>query len=133
MATEVLDNVPLALKNIVSIRELSRDMRKGCLKVVLELNPDILTTHGEIPGGYISMMAIAVAEALATTSIEGGRALLVVNHDINFLKHPEIPGDIEIESCVLNRGERILNISSYVRCEETDVVYALSTFIVESD
>jgi len=133
LSTEILDNIPLVLRNAIAIRESSRNAKRNCLKILIELNPDILTSHGEIPGGLISMLTIAVAEALATTSIQSNKALLVVNHNVHFLKHPETLNDIEIESCTLSRGERILNISSYTRCGETDVAYALSTFVVEGD
>jgi len=131
LSTEVLDNIPLALRNAIAVRESSRDVKRNCMKMLIELNPDVLTSHGEIPGGLISMLTIATAEILATTSLQSNKALLVINHNVHFLKHPETLSDIEIESCILSRGERILSISSYARCGEIDVAYTLSTFVVE--
>lgn len=125
--------MPTALRNLISIHEVLKNSKKECLKIVMDIAPDALTSHGEIHGGYISMLTMSISEVLASTLVHSDEALLVVEHSVHFLRHPETVSGIEIESCVLNRGERILNISSYVRCRDIDVVYALTTFVIEKN
>lgn len=131
MSMDILDAIPIALRNIMNIREISKNERKSCLNVILEPNPDALSIHGEIHGGYVSMITMVMAELAATALLHEAEALVVVNHSINFLRHVEVLDEIEVESCVLSRGERIIYIETNIRCKEEDVAQAITSFIVE--
>lgn len=131
MSTEISETIPIALRNIMNVREISRDEKRGCLSISLELNPDLLTVHGEVHGGYISMITMVIAELIATTLLREAEALVVVNHDVNFLRHVEVFDEIEVEGCVLSKGERIMYIETHVRYRDEDIAQAITSFIVE--
>lgn len=131
MAIDIHEIIPMALRNIMNIQELFKDEKKGCIKITLEPNPDTLTIHGEIHGGYISMLTMVAAELVATSILSEEEALVVANHNISFLKHVEAFDEIEVESCIVSRGERIIHIETRIKCKEEEVSRSITSFIAE--
>lgn len=131
MSSEVPDVIPSALRGLVSIREMVKDEKKKCVRFLLDLNPDVLTIHGELHGGYISMATLVAAEIAATTLLSNGEmALVAINHHVNFLKHVEAFEEVEMESCVVSKGERLVYIETSIRCGD-EVARSITSFIVE--
>lgn len=132
MSTDVIESLPTSIKNILGVHEVIRDERRGCVKIILEPNPEVLTIHGEPHGGYISLITIISAEIAATNLLHEEEFLVVINHNVNFLRHVEAyEQELEIDSCVLSRGERIIYIETYVRCRGEDIAQAITSFTAE--
>lgn len=132
MFTEMLDTIPSLLRSLINLREILKDEKNKCLSMVLESNPEVLTIHGEPHGGYLSMITMIAAEITATSLLTEEEVLVFVNHSINFLKHIEVyDQDLEINSCILSKGERLVYIETYVRCKGEDIAHAISSFIAE--
>lgn len=132
MSSEFTESLPALVKDFMGIREVVRDEKKSCVNLVLEPNPDVLTYHGEPHGGYISLITMVAAELAATNLLRGEEMLVVVNHNVNFLKHVEVYNqEIEVESCVLSKGERIIYIETCIRCRGEDIAQAITSFIAE--
>lgn len=132
MSMEMLDIIPPLLRSLMNIREIFKDEKNNCLRIVLESNPEVLTIHGEPHGGYLSMITMIAAEIAATSLLTEEGVLVFINHSLNFLKHVEAyDQELEINSCILSRGERIIYIETYVRCKGEDITQAISSFIAE--
>jgi acyl-coenzyme A thioesterase PaaI-like protein len=130
--SELIESIPTLIKDTMGIKEIARNERKGCVTLILEPSPDVLTYHGEPHGGYISLISMVSAELAATSLLKEEEALVVVNHNVNFLKHVEVYNqEIDVESCVLSKGERIIYIETKVRGRGEDIAQALTSFIAE--
>jgi acyl-coenzyme A thioesterase PaaI-like protein len=130
--SELIESIPTLIKDTMGIKEIARNERKGCVTLILEPSPDVLTYHGEPHGGYISLISMVSAELAATSLLKEEEVLVVVNHNVNFLKHVEVYNqEIDVESCVLSKGERIIYIETKVRGRGEDIAQALTSFIAE--
>jgi acyl-coenzyme A thioesterase PaaI-like protein len=130
--SELIESIPTLIKDTMGIKEIARNERKGCVTLILEPSPDVLTYHGEPHGGYISLISMVSAELAATSLLKEEEVLVVVNHNVNFLKHVEVYNqEIDVESCVLSKGERIIYIETKVRSRGEDIAQALTSFIAE--
>lgn len=131
MSADILEIIPTALRNLMNVREVVRDERKGCHRVVLEPNLDILTIHGELHGGYISAITMIAAEVAAATLLSEEEALVVIGHNISFLKHAEAVNEVELESCVVSKGEKVIHIETRVRVDTEEIARSITSFIAE--
>jgi acyl-coenzyme A thioesterase PaaI-like protein len=132
MSSEFVESLPSQIRDIMNIREIIRDEKRGCITLILDPSPDVLTYHGEPHGGYISLISMVGAELAATHLLKEEEILVVINHTVNFLKHVEVYNqEVDIESCVLSKGERVIYIETKVRCRGEDIAQALTSFITE--
>jgi len=126
-----LEPFPEPLKEILKIKEHKEDKKSKCIYITLEPTPLMLNSHGNIHGSYIAMLSITAAENIAKLIINEEEFLVAINHSVNFLKQPETFGDIEIESCITNRSDRIIHVNTYLRCLDTDIANSTTIFVVE--
>lgn len=129
---EIPDTIPPLLRSLINIREIFKDEKNNCLRIILESNPEVLTIYGELHGGYLSMITMISAEIAATSLLTEEEVLVFINHSLNFLKHVEAyDQELEVSSCILSKGERVIYIETYVRCKDEDIAQAISSFIAE--
>uniref|UniRef100_A0A7C2Z116 Thioesterase domain-containing protein n=1 Tax=Ignisphaera aggregans TaxID=334771 RepID=A0A7C2Z116_9CREN len=129
MGVDIVDTLPTALKNIMIIRDVIKNEKRGCIRLTVSISPDVASIHG----GLIALLAMTSAEVVVTSLLHEEEALVVINHNINFLKHVALYGqEIDVESCIISKGEKVINIQTFVRSNEEDVAYAVTSFVSES-
>ena len=126
-----LGSFPEALRDLLKIREYREDKKSNCIYLTLEFTPLMLNSHGNIHGSYIAVLSITAAETAAKLTISEEEVLMAVSHSINFLKQPEILNDIELESCVTSRSDRIVHVSTFLRSLDTDIANSATVFVIE--
>lgn len=126
-----LDLLPESLKEALKIREHREDRKNKCTNIVLETTPQLFNSHGNIHGSYIAMLTLTAAENAAKLTIEDDEFLVAISHSINFLKQPEVFGDIELESCITSRSDRIVHVNTFLRCLDTDIASSTTIFVIE--
>jgi len=131
MAEEIVSNVPEAVKRILRFKEVKIHEERKCISAILDFNPEILDVYGYIHGSIIAVLNIVVAESAARLATSSDEYLIVVNTSINFIKQPEVFGDLEIEACVMSRTDKLVLVSSQVRCENIDLSHANFVFVAE--
>ena len=124
-------SLPEQLRKMLKVKEVRVDGSRGCATFVIEFDPEMLDIYGYIHGSVISILNIIGAEVAARLSIRGEEILIVVNSVLNFIKQPEVFGDLEVESCVVTRTDRLVLVSTIIRCGEIDIGRGSVLFVTE--
>ncbi len=125
------DFLPEFIKDILKIKEHREDKKNRCSYITVEAVPLLFNNHGNIHGSYIAMLTLTAAENAARLTINEDEYLVAISHSINFLKQPETLGDIELESCITSRSDRIIHVNTFLRCLDADVANSTTIFVVE--
>ncbi|MCS7112101.1 MAG: hotdog fold thioesterase [Ignisphaera sp.] len=126
-----LEFIPEFVRNVLKIKEYREDKKSRCAYVTLEPTPLLLNSHGNIHGSYIAMLTLIAAENAARLTINEGEFMVAISHSINFLKQPDTLGDIELESCIASKSDRIIHVSTLLSCLDTDIANSTTIFVVE--
>lgn len=132
MASDVeLEFLIEPLRNTLRVREYREDKKNRCIHLVLEPAPLLLNSHGNIHGSYIAMLTLTAAENTARLAVGEDEYMVAINHSVYFLKQPDTLGDIELDSCITSRSDRIMHVNTYLRCMDTDVANSTTIFVTE--
>ncbi len=126
-----MTSLPEPLRKMLKVKDVRVNESRGCVTFVTEFDPEMLDIYGYIHGSVISILNIVGAEAAAKLSIRGEEFLIVVNSVLNFIKQPEVFGDLEVEGCIVTRTDRLVLVSTVIRCGEVDIGRGSVLFVTE--
>ncbi len=131
MTSETNTIVPLAIRNLLKIRDYREQQKEKCINITLDVDPEIIDARGNIHGSFIALATIVAAENAAKMSIHEDEFLVAVNHSVNFMRQPESLGEIEISSCISNRTNRLIYVTTTMSSLDTDIANSITIFIAE--
>lgn len=126
-----LEGVPLAFRDSIRIKEFREDKKSKCIEIVHELTSDLLDQYNNVHGSALALLSILAAETVAKTQIFGDEYLVAISHTTNFVSQPETLGDLEIRSCVIGKGGRVIHVETIISCNGKELANALTVFVVE--
>ncbi|HID80479.1 MAG TPA: hypothetical protein EYP48_02040 [Ignisphaera sp.] len=126
-----LSTLPPSLTEVFKIRGVKINESRSCTTLTIEFSPEMLDDYGYIHGSIISTLNIIGAESAARFNIRDGEVLIVVNANLNFIKQPEVFDDLEVESCIVTRTDRLILVSTVIRCGESDIGRGSVLFVIE--
>lgn len=128
----ILSTLPPSLIEVFKIRDVRINESRSCTTLTIEFSPEMLNDYGYIHGSIIAMLNIIGAESAARFNIiREGEALIVVNSNLNFIKQPEVFDDLEVEGCIVTRTDRLILVSTVIRCGESDIGRGSALFVIE--
>lgn len=131
MSSDANSVIPPAMRNLLKIRDYREQHREKCISITLDVDPEVIDVRGNIHGSFIALATIVAAENAAKMSIHEDEFLVAVNHSVNFLKQPESLSEIEISSCVSNRTDRLIYVTTTMSSLDTDIANSITIFIAE--
>ncbi|MEM0067572.1 MAG: hotdog fold domain-containing protein [Ignisphaera sp.] len=126
-----LEGVPLAFKDSIRIKEFREDRTNKCIEFLHELTSDFLDQYNNVHGSALALLSVLAAENVAKTQIFGDEYLVAISHTINFVSQPETLADLEIRSCVIGKGGKIIHVQTTITCNGKELANALTVFVVE--
>jgi hypothetical protein len=125
------EGVPAVFKESLKVKEFREDKVNNCVELVYDFSHDFLDQYGNIHGSILALLSIIAAESIARMQIFGDEFLVAISHTINFISQPDVLGDLELRSCVIGKGGRVVHVQTTITCHGEEIANALTMFIAE--
>jgi hypothetical protein len=125
------ESIPAAFKDSLKVKEFREDKTNNCIELVYDFSHDLLDQYGNIHGSVLALLSIIAAESIARMQIFSDEYLVAISHTINFISQPDTLGDLELRSCVIGKGGRVIHVQTAISCHGKEIANALTMFIAE--